>query len=536
MPLPPSGAVWPPEPLQPVFQQQAIWSSWYAGDPDELARVYGGMRDTVRNRPSQFRGGVIGALSRMFWGRPIPQGEPQQKLHVPLAGDIAAKSADLLFSEPPTFDFDGNTAAAEFIENATNEGGLYAALLEGAETGGGLGGYYLKTVWDDEVAPEPWIVAAHHDAAVPEWAWGRLRAVTFWETVEADDDTVIRHLERHERGERGKPGAIHHGLYEGNTSHLGSRIDLGAHDRTRGLAGIDSGDNVLTVPTGIPMLTASYVPNMTPNRLWRGIPEAQPLGRSDYAGAEGFMDALDETWTSWMRDIRLAKGRVFVPAAFLESMGAGRGAEWSADREIYAALNMLPDPSSAQLTINQFAIRVAEHEATANALTATILRSARYSPKSFGMDSGGQAVTATEIRTGERQSFITQARKAMYTRAPLASIVEALLAVNRAQFNGKAEPARPSITFADSVSEAPETVAQTLQMLEAAGAISTYLKVRMQYPEWTDAEIGEEVDRIRSENGAATADPETFTRRIGEGAAVGALDEDVEVDGEDPRE
>lgn len=529
MPLPADNAEWPPRPLQPVFGQLGVWSAWYGGNPDELSAIYGGQRDYPRNRPSQYRGGIVGALSRMFWGRPVADNEPKTKLHIPLAADIAAKSADLLFTEPPALDFGTNTAAAERLEAAIDEG-LYATLLEGAEIGAGLGGHYLRIVWDEEIAELPWITAVHADAAVPEFRWGRLVAVTYWEVVAADGDKIIRHLERHDRGTNAGTGSIQHALYEGNQSSLGQRIDLGAHDSTADIDGEPQDDKTLIIDTGVKQLTSAYVPNMLPNRLWRNIPEAAPLGRSDYAGLEGELDALDETWTSWMRDIRLGKGRMFVPSYMLESLGAGKGAEWNPEQEIFTALDMPPSKDGNQLTAQQFQIRVDEHQRTAAALTEQIIRSARYSPTSFGIDSEGQAVTATEIRSAERQSFITQGRKARYTKAPLAHIIETLLAVDQALFGQKVEPAKPQITFADSIAENPEVTARTIQLLDTARAVSTEVKVRMVHPDWGDEEIDAEVKKVMDEQGVgAAADPGVF----GGSRFTGPDDETADADAEE---
>src|ERR1043165_5183308 len=120
MPLPVGGdEAWPPASMKKVLADMAEWSAWYSSDTDALARVYGGDSTVggVTNHPAQFRGGLVGAVARMWWGQPTPVGEQRVKLHVPLAADIAAKSADLLYSEPPTFTFeDGNKAATERVE------------------------------------------------------------------------------------------------------------------------------------------------------------------------------------------------------------------------------------------------------------------------------------------------------------------------------------------------------------------------------------------------------------------------------------
>jgi len=42
-------------------------------------------------------------------------------------------------------------------------------------------------------------------------------------------------------------------------------------------------------------------------------------------------------------------------------------------------------------------------------------------------------------------------------------------------------------------------LSETIRNLSQAYAMSTYLKVKTQYPEWTESQINEEVDRIKEE-------------------------------------
>ena len=93
-----------------------------------------------------------------------------------------------------------------------------------------------------------------------------LSAVTFWEELSRDDKEVIRHLERHE------VGYILHAVYKGTPTDLGKPTDMGAFPETADLESV--------IETGIPKLTAEYIPNMKPNRLWRSLPAAAPMGRS----------------------------------------------------------------------------------------------------------------------------------------------------------------------------------------------------------------------------------------------------------------
>ncbi|MEV7011558.1 phage portal protein [Streptosporangium sp. NPDC051022] len=489
MPLP-SGGTWPPQHLTPIYQQYAVLDAWYRGDPDELAAIY---NDPTRpaNRPAQHRGGVVGALARWFWGQPTPQGEKRTKLHVPVASDLAVMSSDLLFSEPPSLTVE-NTATQERIEELV-ENGLQATLLEGAEVGAALGGYYLRAVWDTEVAERPWLAVVHADAAVPEWRWGRLSAVTFWRVVEQDDRTFLRHLERHE------PGKIFHGLYRGEGGDLGQQIPLASNPATANLQP--------EVETGIDRLTAVYVPNMRPQREWRNLPAGAPLGRSDFAGPVlGLMDALDEVYTSWMRDVRLAKARLIAPSSYLQSNGPGKGATFDLDRELYEGVNALGDGDRLELNVVQFGIRIVEHRDTGAELLAAILRATGYSAQSFGL-SGDVAVTATEVSAKERRSLTTRGKKAVYSGPPLADAVEMLLLLEAALFSSGVEPERPTVVFGDSVSPDLMQLATTAELMRRAEAASDETLVRMLHPDWDETEVKAEVQRIADSRPAQVMDP-----------------------------
>jgi len=91
-------------------------------------------------------------------------------------------------------------------------------------------------------------------------------------------------------------------------------------------------------------LAIRYVPNMRPSRVWRSDPIGTYLGRSDYSGSESMMDALDEVYTSWQRDIRLAKARLTVPDTWLQPVAmSGEGKpvlRFDEDKELFVALPM----------------------------------------------------------------------------------------------------------------------------------------------------------------------------------------------------
>lgn len=496
----PLGGAWPPPPHEVALAQQAVWSAWLVGDPEQLSSVYGGTSNATARDFFSREGGVLPAVARFFWGRPSATGNRKARLHVPIAADIATVSADLLFSESPQFVVEAGNEAAQKRVDLLNQGTFHAQLLEAAELTSALGGGWLRLVWDKERADHVMVDTVSADNGIGEWWMGRLQAVTFFtEFTDADKSTVLRHLERHE------PGAIFHGLYRGTRDTLGTPVPLADHPSTAPLAELV--DEEGAIPTGVTTLTAAYVANMRPQRRWRRIEPLAEVGRSDYDGAEPMMDALDECYTSWMRDLRLAKARLIVPEYMLTNLGKGQGMAWDEDREIFTQLNMAPaDERADQITPQQFAIRVEEHQRTASQLVGDILRAAGYSRGSLGdATEAGAQMTATEVVARERESARTRDKKTRYWSQALDSLLTTWLALDATIYNTGAS-GQVATVWPDASQPDAESLARTVEIISRAEAASTEVKVRMLHPDWDDAQIMAEVTAIKAEGGMNVPD------------------------------
>lgn len=515
MPLPERNQTWPPPAVEAAGKLYTRWGAWYSGDPEQLVDAYSQVPgiDGTSTPPSgqpigpRFLSGIARGVQRMFWGTPTSPGQVRgHKLHVPLAGDIAMTSADLLFGEPVEFvmpDAKKDDPTQIALDDMLDESNLAAVLLEGAEIGAAYGGYYLRVRWDSVLADCPLFDALPPDAAVPEWRGGRLVAVTLWRNLERIDGRWWRHLERHEKGR------VLHGVYvSGDENKLGRQMALTDHPETAQFAMIvDAGGDGQTVTTGATGLSCEYIPNMRPHRTLRG----SPLGRSDYAGIEAILDALDEAWTSWMRDLRIGKGRLVVPRSYMSSHGRGRGASFDADREVYEAVDTLAGESSTgglAMQVVQFKIRVDEHSRTCRELTVKAVSSAGYSPQTFG-ESDQIAATATEVVARNAASFRTRSRKVNYHRGPVRRVVFAGLEIYREKFPRAAgiTPAPPMMKWPDGVAQDQEALARTLQMIQAAEAASIRTRVKLFNPDWDDTEVDKEVSRIHAETGVGAQAP-----------------------------
>lgn len=521
MPLPTIGGHWPPEDQASIFAKMREWQAWWSGDTDTLRDVYTGAQAV---RPSLQKDGLIGAVKRFFWGRQNTDLRRQEsRLHIPLAGDICQASADLLFSEPITVTTDAGDDAQERLDDMLDDG-FHSTIATSAEIGAALGGTFLRVVWDSKIADTPFIDVVDADYAAPEFRWGRLVAATFYFIVKTESQTVYRHAERHELDEQGN-GVIFHGLYQGTSSELGRLTALADAEATAGIQ-VDADGKI---DTGTPGLAAVYVPNVTPSRSWRKHPIGRHLGRSDLDGVEGLLDSLDETYSSWMRDIRLGKARILAGRTALEDNGLGQGATFDLDREVYEGINVPPGAAKdvgLDIETVQFSIRYAEHQQTAQELTRNILRSAGYSPQTFG-EQGEIATTATEVSARDRRTSLTKGRKERHFKRGIRHILQKLVDVDKAMFNGPGGTI--TVEFPEGSQDSQLQIAQTAQALSAAQAASTRTLVQMVHPDWDEKAVDDEVKRIK--DGSSMSDPD----RIGYGG-FGLSDQFGGQDDEDTEE
>lgn len=440
------------------------------------------------------------AVSGSFWKR-----NGKAKIHVPLAADIASVSADMLFCERPRFTiYDDEKEKDESkkqnrLDAILRKNSIYNKLHEAAELASAGGDVFLKINYDQDARDYPVIDVVSTENALPEWRLGELMAVHFYTVIkrEKEGSRIWRLYERYERGK------IYSGVYCGDGSSLGAE-DAGQLE--------DLGlEPELTLP--VDMMAAIQVFNMKPSRVHWGV----DTGRSDFEGQRDQMDALDETMSSWLRDIRLTKARLIVPAEYLrrrsDAMFSGESKytwEFDEDVETLVALDIANDKQMG-ITPSQFEIRAEQHAKTAETLIRNIISMAGYSPQSFGLDIQGTAQSGTALHIREKKSYTTRGKKANYWDAPLEHILTVLLQLDRAIYHTPDihDADRVQVTFPDVLTSDIATVASAVNLLHTAQAASTETLVKMQHPEWSAKQIQEEVARCMAEYGVPTmkADP-----------------------------
>lgn len=449
---------WPPDEWQNIYSKYYEWAAWYSGSAGELLDYYS-------------------SLAGPFWSKEVKK-DRQTMIHVPVAGDIAGVSADLLLSEPPDIRIpEAHEDAAptdakdtqDRIDEIVDSTDLYSRMLEAAETASPLSGVFVKVNWDTNFKSYPILSVSQPDNAIPEFKWGFLTKVTFHKVIDAPTTNEYwRKLEIHE------PGIIRNELWKGSRFNLGRKVSLTARSETA--------DIEPEISTGLDTLACRYIPNKKPNREWRG----SNLGQSDLSGIEGIMDSIDETYTSWIRDLRLSRARLIVPEYMLE-LDNGEF-KFDIDQEIYTPLNQGPASADTpgEMKDVQFNIRADQHQKTAEELLMKAYSMAGYSPQSFGMKvEGGASPTATEVKAKESKSFKTRNKKARYMQGALEEILQIMLMIDKIHFGSNVNPDyRPQVNLQDSVQTDPMEKADSINKLNQAQAMSIDTKVRLLHESW----------------------------------------------------
>ena len=495
-----SGMKWPI--TNALTHKMKEHSAWYSADPNIIADYYTNDIDSYRSSL-----GVVERMTgatNMFWMRCF-RNNTQYMMHVPIANDISETSAAFLFGEPPVFRLNESVSAVqdkasvvasensniiknqEVLDNMLVKTGFYQRILEGAETCSALGGVFLKLAWDTDVSPYPLLVIEQPDDAYPTFKFGELIEVTYCHEYSAGDKEgltgkIYRHFETY------KKGVIENELWLGSTDSVGKKCSLSDCEATKGLkAKVDT----------YGLFLSAYVPNMLPNKLVR----TSRTGRSDYYGIEGLMDALDETFSDWMRDIQLAKGRVHLPESYLDGVEDAKP-RFNIDQDMYVKLDVDPTNDSQSITATQFDIRSDQFEKTCLNLLDRIITSAGYSPQSFGLNIQGRAESGTALNIRERKSFSTTHKKESYWEKALKYIVTCMC-----ELNNNINPTEKistvidiNVTFTANTSNNQESIANSVKMLADASAISTETKVRMVHPDWTEAKVQAEVQLIKNDS------------------------------------
>lgn len=488
-------------------------STWYGGDPTALGALY-----EQGSSGEKYRSGLKYTIQRIaswFWAS-RDENAPDDKVHLPVAQDVATMSSEVLFGEEvrwevqpdPAWQPDANgeytdeqkrivERTQKRLDDLLDGMDFGSTLLAAAETAVPLGSVALRIAYDKRLGmDQPTISRVDADHVVAEYEFGVLKAVTFWEIVRAEHETLTYRLERHE------PGRVLHGLYQGTRGNLGMALPLTDHPSTAPYAPLVDAEGAIVVD-GIDDLLATSIPNMLPDALDRG----NESGRSDFTpGVLTLFDSIDRTITSLMRDIADGRSRLLIAEYMLSGRGIGKGVEFSEDQHLFTKLKREPSESGEPpIDQVQFKIRVEEHLAALDFLLRKVIETCGYN---VDADTGeaGAAITATEYSGRAKKTARTRDKKLRYWRR-VERLLATLLKVDAKFFASGITPLPVKMIVPDMMQPTTLELANTAKVLREAKAASTKVIVEMMGLVGDDR-IDEEVAAILGEGGAA--DPSTL--------------------------
>ena len=183
-----------------------------------------------------------------------------------------------------------------------------------------------------------------------------------------------------------------------------------------------------TTITGVEASLFSYFRTPTANNL----DDNSPLGVSIYANAMETLHAIDICFDSFVREFRLGKKRIIVPARMIKTVVDPSTGEmrrfFDAMDETYEALST-DDPDSLKIQDNSVELRVEEHVAAINAFLNIFCLQVGLSAGTFSFDKSGGVKTATEVVSENSKTYKTVRNFQNMIRPAVTRLVDNIIAV-----------------------------------------------------------------------------------------------------------
>ena len=183
-----------------------------------------------------------------------------------------------------------------------------------------------------------------------------------------------------------------------------------------------------TTVEGVEKSLFSYFRTPTANN----IDDNSPLGVSIYANAMETLHALDITFDSFVREFRLGKKRIIVPARMIKTVIDPQTGEqrryFDATDETYEALST-DDPDSLKIQDNSVELRVDEHVAAMNAFLNIFCLQVGLSAGTFSFDAKSGLKTATEVVSENSKTYKTVKNFQNMIRPAIVRLVDNIIAV-----------------------------------------------------------------------------------------------------------
>jgi A118 family predicted phage portal protein len=249
-----------------------------------------------------------------------------------------------------------------------------------------------------------------------------------------------------------------------------------------------------------------------------------------YGNALETLHALDICFDSFVREFRLGKKRIIVPARAIRTVVDPTTMKtvryFDANDETYEALAS-DNPEDLKITDNSVTLRVEEHVQAINAFLSILCLQTGFSPGTFTFDLHTGLKTATEVVSEDSKTYKTIKTIQNQIAPALEHIVRNIIDVAilyEMQFDGQSIESlaaggyNVNITFDDGVTQDRQTNINEGVMLVGAGLLSKFkfLTDRKYGQGLTPEQAEEELKRIGEENKTNAVDVTRLFGGVGE--------------------
>lgn len=246
------------------------------------------------------------------------------------------------------------------------------------------------------------------------------------------------------------------------------------------------------------------------------IDDNSPLGVSIYANALSTLKALDICYDSFIREFRLGKKRIIVPAQCINTVLDPQTGEarryFDATNEAYEALST-DNPDALKIQDNSVELRVDEHERAINAFLSILCLQVGFSAGTFTFDRAQGLKTATEVISENSKTYKTIKAQQLQVKTAITRIIDAIIQIAclyDLQWNGYSIKAlaasgwETKVVFDDSILQDRQTNLNEGILLTTNGLMSKkrFMVEKLGY---TEEEAVQELLEIQNE-GSISAD------------------------------
>ncbi len=409
-----------------------------------------------------------------------------------------------------------NDPLHDFVCEVLKDNNFYTKMVEAIEQASALGGYAMK-VWREIKRDKEGNEIPGTDHIRIGFAMADQFVPTAWDNAGVEEGIFVTRTAR---------GGFYYTLLEWHFwDGLTYKIRNELYRAEQKKAGVGGDQDIL----GFRYPLAALYPNLdeeipidteyslftyfrTPKA--NNLDDNSPLGISMYANAMDTLHAIDICFDSFVREFRLGKKRIIVPARMIRNVVdplTGKQVRYfDATDETYEALST-DDPDSLKIQDNSVSLRVEEHVEAMNALLNVLCLQVGLSFGTFSFDAHGGLKTATEIVSENSKTYKTVKNFQNQIVPAIEDVIHAIVEVAsmyELSYNGmsirslKDRGYTVKISLDDGITQDRQTNINEGITLVGAGLMSkyTFLTDPKYGQNLTEEQAQEELERIRNES------------------------------------